>query len=117
MAKNFLRQGSTLSLVAAAAAVSGDLVVQGVLAGIALHDAANGAPLEVQTDGVWQVKKASGQAWTVGAAIYVTPSTGVCTTATTAGNLLVGVAVEAAASADTSGVIRLNGCAPAARTA
>lgn len=117
MAKNFLRQGSTLSLVAAAAVKGGDLVVQGVLAGVALHDAGIGDPIEVQTDGVWELKKVSAQAWTVGAAIYVTPASGLCTTETSAGKLLIGAAIEAAANPSGTGMVRLNGSAPAALTA
>lgn len=114
MAKNFLQKGSTLSLIATAIVASGALVVRGVMAGVALHDAAVGAPLEIQLDGVWSLPKTPAQAWTVGAAIYVIPATGLCTTAATAGNLLIGVAADVAANPSSFGAVRLNGTAPAA---
>ncbi|MCB5412352.1 DUF2190 family protein [Pseudogemmobacter faecipullorum] len=114
MAKNFIQRGWTVSVPAPRDVLSGELVVVGVLAGVAQHDAASGTPVEINTEGVFALKKTSAQAWTVGAAIYATPSTGICGTAATAGNLLVGVAIEAAANPSETGVVRLNGSAPAA---
>lgn len=114
MAKNFLHKGSVASLIAASAVQSGGLVVQGTLAGVALHDAAVGAPVEVQLDGVWTLPKTDAQAWTVGQAIYAIPSTGKVTTAATAGNVFIGVALEVAANPSDFGVVRLNGSAPVA---
>lgn len=115
--KNYLQSGNTLQVPAPRAIASGDVVVVGVLAGIAAHNAASGAQVSIETEGCFAVKKTPAQAWTVGQAIYVTPATGVCTTATTAGNLLLGAAIEAAANPSEVGVIRLNGAAPAALTA
>lgn len=116
MAKNFIQAGSVVTLPAPAAVVSGSLVKVGVICGVALHSAASGEPVELRLDGVFSLKKTSAQAWTVGAAIYLIPATGLCTTATTAGNLFVGHAVEAAANPTEFGLVRLNGGAAAAVT-
>ncbi|RRH71398.1 DUF2190 family protein [Falsigemmobacter faecalis] len=115
--KTYLQPGNTLAVPAPRATLSGDVVVVGVLAGVAAHDAAQGARVMIETEGVFALKKTSAQAWTVGAPIYVTPGTGICTSAATAGNLLLGVATEAAANPSATGTVRLNGAAPAALTA
>lgn len=115
--KNFIQKGAVVSIPAPRNVVSGELVVVGVLAGVAQHDALSGATVEIATEGVFELPKTSAQAWTVGAAIYATPATGICGTASTAGNLLVGAAVAAAANPSSVGLVRLNGSAPAAVTA
>lgn len=114
--KNYIQPGKTLQVPAPRALASGDVVVVGVLAGVAANAAASGAPVMIDTEGCFAVKKTPAQAWTVGQPIYVTPATGVVTTATTAGNLYIGVAIEAAANPSDTGKIRLNGSAPAALT-
>ena len=116
--KNFIQKGEVVTVTAPGTVAAGDLVTVGLLVGVAVHAAASGAPVEIQTTGVFNVKKAGSQAWaTVGLAIYVVPGTGTATTATTAGNVLIGTNVATALSADTIGTIRLNGAAPAAATA
>lgn len=114
MAKNYIQPGHVLPVTAPAAVLSGKLVKVGVLCGVAQHDAAEGAPVEIALDGVWALDKVSAQAWTEGAAIYMVPATGLATTAATAGNLLIGVAVAAAVNPSATGRVRLNGAAPAA---
>ena len=81
---------------------------------MASTDAESGADVAIATEGVYELPKTSAQAWTVGAAIYWTGSA--ATTATTAGNLLIGVAAAAAANPSSTGFVRLNGAAPAAVT-
>lgn len=115
--KNYAQPGDVLTVAAPADVASGALVVSGVLAGVAITDALEGANVEIATRGVYELAKTSAQAWTVGAAIYVIPTTGVVTTATTAGNLLLGVATAVAANPSATGFVRLNGSAPAAVTA
>ena len=115
--KNYIQKGSVVSLTAPAAVIGGALVKVGVLCGVAVHDAASGAKVEVALDGVFDLVKVSAQAWTEGAAIYMVPGTGLATTAATAGNLLIGAAVAAAANPSATGLVRLNGAAPAAVTA
>ena len=113
--KNFIQPGKMIGIIAAADTLSGACVKTGVLFGVAAHDALETEPLEIAVDGVFQLPKATGSAWTVGAAIYWNGTA--CTVATTAGNLLIGCAVIAAASGDGVGTVRLNGAVPAAVTA
>ena len=114
--QNYVQHGKVLTVTAPAAVSSGDGVKVGMLFGVAQGDAENGADVEIVTEGVFTLPKTSAQAWTAGAAIYWNNSSGVCTTATTAGNILIGVAVEAAANPSDTGVVRLNGSMPAAAT-
>ena len=114
MAKNFIKPGRVVSVAAPRAVTSGDLVIVGLLAGVAQTDAASGAAVEIECDGVYDLAKTAAQAWAVGAAIYGIPATGVVTTATTTGNVLIGVAAAAAVNPSTVGRVRLNGSAPAA---
>ena len=114
--KNFIQPGDSLTILAPAAVASGAPVVSGVLFGVANHAAALGAPLTIETRGVFELPKISAQAWTQGQAIYITPGTGLCTTATTTGNLFIGTAAAAAVNPTATGIVRLNGSAPTALT-
>ena len=117
--KTFIQPGDTVTITAPANVAAGQLVRVGVLAGVAVTTALSGQPVEILTNGVVDVTKVGSQAWTVGAAIYGTgTNTLTATTATTAGNILLGVAVAAvgAGAGETTGRIRLNGSAPAALT-
>jgi predicted RecA/RadA family phage recombinase len=112
--KNFVQPGHAVTVTAPRNLASGELVIVGLLAGVAQHSALSGAPVEIVTNGVFDLAKTSAQAWTVGAAIYGIPATGVATTATTAGNVLIGTALAVAANPSAIGRVRLNGSAPAA---
>ncbi len=117
--KTFVQEGAILSVPAPATVVSGQLLRVGVLAGVAINDAPSGQPVNIATEGVYDVTKAGSQAWTVGQAIYgVGTTTLVATTATTTGNIFLGVCVAPVGSGagETIGRIRLNGSAPAALT-
>lgn len=115
--QNYVQPGDVVTITAAAAITSGQLVNAGLLVGVAGGAAAIGEQVEIKTRGVFELPKTSAQAWTVGAAIYMIPASGLCTTATTAGNILIGVALAAAANPSATGTVRLNGAAPAAATA
>lgn len=115
MATNFIQNGDNLTVPAPANVSSGDGVELGVLFGVATTDALSGEDVVIATKGVFELPKTSAQAWTVGAAIYWTGTA--ATTATTAGNLLIGVAAAVAANPSATGLVRLNGAAPAAVTA
>lgn len=112
--KNYIQPGDVITLVAPADITAGTPIANGVLAGVAVTDALSGAEVECATRGVYELPKTLAQAWTVGAAIYLIPSTRVVTTATTSGNVLIGAAVEVAANPSATGLVRLNGSAPAA---
>lgn len=115
--KNFVQPGGVVTVTAPRAIVAGEIVVVGLLVGVAVNDADNGASVEIATEGVFDVAKTSAQAWaTVGLAIYVVPGTGLATTAVTAGNVLIGTNLATAANPSGSGRVRLNGAAPAAAT-
>ena len=106
MVKTFIQPGEHVTIPASAATASGDGVLEGALFGVALHDAASGADLTLGVVGVYELPKASGEAWTVGARLYWD---GTEATTTAAGNTLIGAAVQAAGSAATTGRVRLNG--------
>ncbi len=114
--KNYVQPGDNITVPAPADVSAGDPVKVGVLFGVAQADALSGADVVIVTRGVFDLPKTSAQAWTVGAAIYLVPGTGLCTTATTTGNLLIGTAAAAAANPSGTGLVRLNGSAPAAVT-
>lgn len=112
--KNYIQKGAAVSIPAPHAVDSGGMVVAGVLAGVAGHDAAIGEDVEVHVEGVYDLAKVSAQAWTVGQAIHVNTTSRLCTNVPAAGTLFVGVAVAAAANPSGIGRVRLNGAAPAA---
>lgn len=112
--KNFRQSGNVLSVLAAAAAVaSGEVVTVGAHIGVAATPAAIGEPFELNLDGVYEVPKTAGAAWTQGQllmwdesagsfAAVATPATGDVTGAGT-------TAWAAAASGDTTGLVRFAG--------
>jgi len=98
--KNFIYSGRTITVAAPTGGVSsGDGVLIGDLFGIAQHDAAEGADLELLTEGVVELAKAAGIAVAAGDRLYWDGTNKQLTTAA-AGNRLVGVATEAAQAAD-----------------
>lgn len=107
--KNFRRSGNSNPMPAPAGGVlSGDGVLVGSLFGVAATDAAESETVEVACVGVFELRKTSAQAWTVGAKVYWDSTNKVATT-TASGNSLIGVAVEAAANPSATGLVRLNG--------
>ncbi len=108
--KNYVQPGNVLTLIAPAALLSGDGVLVGSIFGIAATNAAQNEEVEAQVVGVFDLKKTSAQAWTVGAPIYWDNTAKEATTADGAGaNKLIGVAVAAAANPSATGRVRLNG--------
>lgn len=108
MAKNYIQPGSVITVTAPADVESGAGVLIGTLFGVATHSAKSGDPLEIKTDGVWELAKTSAQAWaTVGLAIYATTAGLLTTTATD--NVLVGKNVAVATNPSPTGTVRLNG--------
>jgi len=106
--KNYVQPGDVLSLVAPYAVTAGQVLKVGSILGVATADAAQSAPVEAATRGVFVLTKVSAQAWSVGDRIYWDDTTRVCTTSST-GTTLLGVAVAAAANPSSTGVVRLNG--------
>jgi predicted RecA/RadA family phage recombinase len=112
--KNFVQPGDVVTLVAPADVAAGVPISNGVLVGVTIKAAANATPVECATRGVFSLAKTSAQGWTVGQAIYLIPSTRLVTTATTSGNILIGTAAAIADNPSSTGLVRLNGSAPAA---
>lgn len=104
--KNYVQAGQQVSVPAPHDVVSGQGVLVGSLFGVAVHAAVSAAAVELALEGVYDLAKATGAAWTVGARIYWDDTNKVCTpTAST--NKLIGVALAAAASDATLGRVRL----------
>lgn len=107
--KNFVQHGDMVTITAAAAITSGQLVRANSLIGVAATDAASGEEVELKTTGVFDLDKTSAQAWAVGNPIYMIAASGLLTNVAGTGNYLVGVAVAAAANPSSTGRVRLNG--------
>lgn len=109
--KNFVQPGDVITLAAPAAVASGGGVLVGTIFGIAAFSAANGAPVEVKTTGVFDmdaVAHATAQAIAVGEPVYW-DATAKKATKTDTSNTKIGVAVAAKASTDGVVRVRLNG--------
>lgn len=104
--KNYISTGDIIEVTAPANVKSGDIVVVGQLAGIAVADATSGAKVNIKTSGVFDVAKTSAQAWAAGAKIYAT-SAGVATTSAT-DNVPLGHAIAGAANPSATGLVRLS---------
>lgn len=104
--RNYVQKGNTLTLAAPYAVLSGAGMLVGSIFGVAVNDAADGATVEADVVGVFDLKKTSAQAWTVGAKIYWDNTNKECTT-TSSGNTLIGVATAAAANPSATGRVRL----------
>ena len=113
--KNFVQEGETVTVTAPAVTgcKSGDLIIVGALAGVAAYDAAAGEPVEVVTEGVFTLPKASGQILE-GARVWFNATSGEIENASGAGLYPVGVAVRLAGTNDASVRVRLDGVAVAA---
>jgi len=107
--KNFVQQGDMITMIAAGAIASGELVREGSLIGVAATDAAIGEAFEAKTTGVFDLPKTSAQAWTVGQPVYMISGSGLLTNVPGTGNYLAGVAVAVAANPSATGRVRLNG--------
>lgn len=106
--KNFVQDGDTLTLAAPYALTSGQGFLVGSLFAVANADAANGATVEGSTEGVFDLAKATGQAWTQGVKVYW-DNTAKNVTTTLTSNTLIGVATAAAVSGATVGRVYVTG--------
>lgn len=104
---NFKQPGDTVNLTAPSGGVMSGLGYQiGQLFVVAGNTVAENETFPGKVTGVCELVKNTGEAWTEGALVYWDDTAkNVTTTAT--GNLLIGVAVEAALSADALGEVLL----------
>lgn len=112
--KNFRQAGNVLSVAAAAATVaSGQVVIVGSLIGVAATPAATGQPYELNLDGVYEVPKAAGSAWTQGQTLmWDASASAFAPVATAASGDVNGAGTSAwaaAGSSDTLGLVRFAG--------
>lgn len=106
--RNYVQPGDTLTLTAPAEIVSGGVVIVGAIIGVANGDAANGAPVDVDTVGVFTLPKVSALAIAAGDVVYWDAANKLVTK-TASGNTKLGVATAAAANPSASVSVRLNG--------
>lgn len=99
--------GDVLDVVLTANVTSGGTVVAGDLVGFAQISGVTGDVVPVVLKGVFQVDKATGQAWTSGTKLYWDATAGKFTTTATANSFAGHVAQNEIAGA-TSGRIRLS---------
>ena len=112
--KNFVQMGQTLSLAPGADVASGVGYLFGAgLFGVATRDVANGVTGEFQTEGVVEIAKTSALAISVGDRLFWDPAAKVVNK-TSAAQLCVGVAVEAAANPSATVKMKLGAFLPAA---
>ena len=116
MAQNFKEEGQVLQYTNSGSAIaSGDVVIIGSLAGVALVDIANGATGSVRIDGVFEVAKTTGTAYVQGDELFW--NTGTAKATKTATDYPLGIAFEAAASGDALCLVKLAGSGNAVATA
>jgi predicted RecA/RadA family phage recombinase len=106
--KNFVQTGLVLSVAAPYAVSGGQLLQLGAIIGVAQHDAAVGAPVEIARIGVFDLTKVVAQAWSAGDPIYWDNAARRVTTVQ-AGTKLIGAAAMAAANPSETGRVLLDG--------
>ena len=107
--KTFRQNGEVYDYTPSGAAVaSGDVVVMGTVVGVAVTDIADGVQGAVSAYGVHNLAKVAATAIAQGAKVYWDASNSVATSVATS-NTLMGVAFDAAASADTTINVKLAG--------
>lgn len=104
--KNYVCKGDVFEFTAAGAITSGQPVLMGATVGIAAKSGVSGDVIPVNTEGVYNVAKTTGQAWAIGALLYWDAGASRFTT-TASGNTLAGRAYAAAASGAATGQIKL----------
>lgn len=110
MARTFQRPGLTLTYSASSTISAGDVVATGDIIGIALSDAVSGDDIEISVEGVHEVTKVAGTAWTQGDKIdYDASASGFDIGVTAASGDVedCGVAALSALSAATTAYIKL----------
>lgn len=105
----FIQPGDVITVASAPYALTpADGCLVGNLFGIAMGAAAISTPVELRTDGVWDIAKTAAQTFAVGALVYW-DDTAKSVTSVTAGNRRIGTAIAAALGGDATARVRLNG--------
>lgn len=106
--KNFVQTAAVLGVLAPYALASGDGCLVGSIFGVATTAAANGAPVEISREGVFDITMLSTDTGAVGAKVYW-DNTNKRLTTTVGSNTLVGALVAAKANGETTGRALLDG--------
>jgi len=106
--RNYVQPGDVVPLTAPYAVAAGAGLLVGSIFAVALSAAANGAAVEGKRTGVFDLAKATGEAWTQGAKLYWN-NTNKNLTTTAAGNTFVAVAARAEVSGAVTGRALLPG--------
>ena len=109
--RNFVQPGWNLTIPAPADVVSGQMVQVGALFGVATHDALNGEDLTLATEGVFEVGKTAPLTINLGDRLFFDSGNSVVNK-TSAAQLAVGYAVQAATSAATTVMMKLRASTP-----
>lgn len=118
MATNFNQPGCVLEFTApTGGVVDGTPILIGSLVVIPLVTAAQTVRFNGAVDGVWTVPKTAGAAWVEGQVLYWDSTAGSFATAQSATARRAGAATVAAASGDTTGVVRLQNISAAVNVA
>lgn len=106
--RNYIEPGENLAIVAAAALTAGQALLIDALFGVVQETVAIGETVTLVRRGVFTLPKLAAQAWAVGQKVYWDDANSRCTTVAS-GNVLVGVAVQAAANPSDDGAVLLDG--------
>jgi predicted RecA/RadA family phage recombinase len=113
MSTNFVQKGDVMTVVSPSGGVSsGDPVLIGSLFGIALHDAAEDADLELGVEGIFTVPADNTIAMAIGDRLFWDATNGWVDKTATA-QQAVGLAASAKVAAGTTVDIKLTGSTPA----
>ena len=108
--KNYIQAGGNLTVIApSGGVVSGGLYKVGAIIGVAATTEVAGDPVVLKTEGVFDLKKTSAQAWAVGDPVFMNTTTRDLTNVSATGLVLVGLATEVASNPSSTGACRLNG--------
>jgi len=109
MARTFVQPGDTVTLTAPYDVTSGGGIQVGIVFAVALLSALSGQPVEAKRTGIWDVPKATGQAWVAWTTKLYWDNTNKVVTTTASTNLFIGVPSQNQASGDTVGRALLHG--------
>jgi predicted RecA/RadA family phage recombinase len=70
MAKNYVQEGTIITVTAGGTVASGAGVLNGTLFGVAMYSTTSGLPLEIQVEGVFDLPKATADVIAEGGAVY-----------------------------------------------
>ncbi|MDI6026099.1 DUF2190 family protein [Corticibacterium sp. UT-5YL-CI-8] len=104
--KNYVQKGENLTVPAPANVLSGAGVVLGSIFGVAAGDATSGAPVDLVTEGVFELPKVSALAIAIGDVVYFDNATKLVSK-TASGNIKIGYATAVSANPSAIATVKL----------